>query len=286
MDFTNKIVLITGASSGIGRETAFAFAQRGAIPVVVARREENLKQLTATLKKYTADASYIAGDLAVKEFAYHIVDECIKRYGKLDILVNNAAIPMHKLLYKITAEEAEEVIRVNFLACLWTCFAAIPYMLKQSGGTIVNVSSFASKIPPTHETIYVASKCAMNGFTRGLWNDLKGSGIHAVLLHPGPIDTEIWQKLDQPSAYKDVFFPPALVAEELLRAVRKKKYEVIVPRRNFKLTLARIMNVLAPSLVRAGTAKMDPVGKDNLQLARHYLGEEKKRMGDWQHVLN
>ena len=120
------------------------------------------------------------------------MEETVEGFGRIDILVNNAAIPMHRPIYEISAAEAEQVMRVNFLSCLWTSFAAIPHMLVQSeaseeGGVIVNVSSFAATVPPTHETIYAASKGAMNGFTRGLWNDLAGSGIHCVLVIQGHI---------------------------------------------------------------------------------------------------
>jgi hypothetical protein len=245
----------------------------------VARREERLEALVDACRADSPRSSYLAGDLGVREFAEGIIAETLRRHGRLDVLVNNAAIPMHKLIYRIPVEEAEETLRVNFLSCLWATFAAIPPMLDQGGGTIVNVSSFASKVAPTHESVYAASKCAMNGFSRGLWNDLQGSGIHVCLVHPGPIDTEIWEKLSEPGAYDGKLYPAELVADEILDAVRKRRHEIIVPRYNFKLLLARFMSLVAPSLVRAGVARMDPIAPEAVESARQ-RARQGRRLGD------
>jgi uncharacterized protein len=282
--FKNKVVIITGASSGIGRATALAFAKLGAITVAVARREQNLKVLTDECKTFSPQASFISADLGVRLQAENVIHETVKRYGRIDILINNAAVPMHKLIYRISAQEAEDVMRINFLSCLWTTFAVIPYMLKQNtlgkcGSTIVNVSSFVTKVIPTHETIYAASKYAMNGFTRGLWADLEGSGIHCVLLHPGAIATEIWEKLDEPEAYDGKKYPPEVVANDIIDAIVHKRLELVSPRQDFKLKLARMMAVLVPSLVRQGVARMDPIKTEHLQWARERANAAKP-MGD------
>src|SRR5207249_2856464 len=89
---------------------------------------------------------YLAGDLGERPFAERVVDETVRRHGRLDILINNAAISKHKQFYHMTADEAEYVMRVNFLSCVWTTMAAIPHMLRQGGGTVVNISSFAAKV--------------------------------------------------------------------------------------------------------------------------------------------
>jgi len=271
--FSGKVVIITGASSGIGRATALAFAKLGAITVAVARREKNLQELTEECKTFSPQASYIAADLGVRELAENVIHETVKRYGRVDILINNAAVPMHKLIYRISAQEAEDVMRINFLSCLWTTFAVVPYMLKQNASTngetsIVNVSSFVTKVVPTHETIYAASKYAMNGFTKGLWTDLAGSGIHCALVHPGAIATEIWEKLEEPEAYDGKKYPPEVVANDIIDVIIHKRLEVVSPRSDFKLKLARVMAVLIPSLVRKGVSQMDPIKPEHLEWAR------------------
>jgi len=271
-----RIALVTGASSGIGRATARHFAARGATVVAVARRAPLLESLIAECHADAPDSCHIAGDLGERAFAEHVVEETVARHGRIDVLINNAGVPLHKRLYEISVEEAERVMRINFHSCLWTSFAAIPHMLKQGGGTLVNVSSFASIVVPTHETIYAASKGAMNGFTRGLWNDLAGSGIHAALVHPGPIDTEIWEKLDEPGAYTGKRYPAELVAEAIEKAVVKREHEVIVPGRDPGLVAARWLRFLLPGLLRRGVARQDPIPPSAVAEARQRALDGKK----------
>jgi len=273
MDFRAKVAVVTGASSGIGRLTALSLAKEGATVVSTARRESLLQEVSAACREHTLDSCHIAGDLGDKAFAERLVKETVERFGRIDILVNNAAVPMHRPIYEISAVEAEEVMRINFLSCLWTSFAAIPYMLLQGefneqGGVIVNVSSFAATVSPTHETIYAASKGAMNGFTRGLWNDLAGSGIHCALVIPGPIDTEIWDKIEDDNAYSGTRYPAQLVADEILISIRERRFEVTVPRRNPQLVTARLLATLIPSIIRKGVARMNPVAPQLVRDAR------------------
>lgn len=274
-----RVAIVTGASSGIGWATARALARRGTRVVAVARREERLRALVGELEGDAPGSFPLAGDLGERAFAERVVEETVDRLGRVDVLVNNAAIPVRKLLYRTSVEEAEEALRVNFLSCLWTSFAAIPVMLRQGEGAIVNVSSFASKVVPTHETLYAAAKCAMNGFSEGLWNDLRGSGIHVALVHPGPIDTEIWQKGEQPNRYTGRKYPPELVADAILEVVDRRIHELVVPRRNLSLGVARFLRLVFPRLLRAGMARMDPVTEAELADARA-KARAGKRLGE------
>lgn len=252
-------VVVTGASSGIGRETAKAFAARGDTVVVAARREALLAELAHECRAHAPASFHLAGDLGERAFAEELVREAERRLGGVDVLVNNAAMPCHKSLYETTPEEAERVMRVNFFSCLYATLAALPGMRLRGSGHIVNVSSFVTKLVPTHETMYAASKFAMDGFTEGLWNDLAGSGIRAHLIHPGPIDTEIWSKLERPSGFRGRKYPPKLVADGILEAIERGIDQMIVPRRNPMLLLGRLTRLLAPRLARAGAARLDPV---------------------------
>ncbi len=268
MDLHGKIVLVTGASSGIGYVTARAFARRGSTVIGVARREANLQALMEECRRDAPASEYRAGDLSVRSFAEGVVNEIVERHGRIDILVNNAAISKHKHILHTSAEEAEFVMRVNFLSCVWTTFAAIPHMQKQGRGSIVNVSSFAGRVVPPREAIYAASKAAMNAFTEGLWSDLKGTGIHAGLVIPGPIDTEIWLKEDEPPAFDGKKFPPEVVTDAIFEVIQKKKYEITAPKRNIALVTARFLRYVLPAVLRAGVARMEPNPPELLERAR------------------
>ena len=279
MDYRRKVVIVTGASSGIGYVTAKAFAQRGSTVVAVARREPLLQQLIAACQAQSPQSHYIVGDLGDRAVAERVVDETVAKHGKLDVLINNAAVSKHKQIYHTSAEEADYVMRVNFMSCVWTTFAALPHFLRLGGGTIVNISSFAAKVAPPREPLYAASKAAMNSFTEGLWNDLKGSNIHVALINPGPIDTEIWLKEDEPPTYHGKKYPPEIVTDAIFEAIEKRRYEMTVPKRNPMLVTARLLRLLAPSMLRFGMAKTDPVPYEVIEKARA-RAQAGKRLGD------
>jgi short-subunit dehydrogenase len=279
VDYSGKIVIVTGASSGIGYVTARAFASRGAVVVAVARREALLRTLVEEIRPVSPRSSYLAGDLGERAFAERVVDETAAAHGRLDVLVNNAAISKHKQIYHTSAEEAEQVMRINFLSCVWTTFAAIPHMLRGGGGAIVNISSFAAKVSPPRESLYAASKAAMNAFSEGLWNDLKGSNIHVALINPGPIDTEIWLKEDEPPTYNGRKYPPEIVADAVFEAIEKRRHEMTIPKRNPMLITARVLRLFAPRLLRLGMAKTDPVPAEIIERARA-RARAGKRLGD------
>jgi hypothetical protein len=268
VEFEGRVVIVTGASSGIGRVTARSFAARGAVVVAVARREELLEGLIAECREDSPHSQYMAGDLGQREFAEGIVEATVERHGRIDVLVNNAAISKHKQIYHIGVDEAERVMDVNFRSCLWTTFAAIPPMLKAGGGFIVNVSSFAAGVVPPRETVYAASKAAMSAFTEGLWSDLEGSGIHAALVIPGAIDTEIWDKGDEPMAFDGAKAPAELVTQAIFDVIRKRRREITVPQHKPDLMLARFLRAYFPALLRFGMRRMDPIPEEVIERAR------------------
>jgi short-subunit dehydrogenase len=269
MDFRDRVVIVTGASSGIGQATAEAFAARGARVVAVARREEHLKRVTLACRVRSPQCSYLAGDLGVRAFAERVIDDTIARHGRLDVLVNNAAITKHKQIWHLSADEVERVMSVNFLACVWTTLAALPHMLLAGTGTIVNVSSFAAEVAPPREAAYAASKAAMHAFTQGLWNDLHGSNLHAALVIPGAIDTEIWGKQEEPAgAYRGRKASPQVVSDAIFEAIEKRRHEITAPKRRLDLNTARLLRRFWPAMLRAGMRRMDPVPADIVERAR------------------
>ena len=132
----------------------------------------------------------------------------------------------------------------------------------------MNVSSFADLVAPPREAIYAASKAAMNSFTEGLWIDLAGSNIHAAIVNPGPIDTEIWDKEEEPAAYDGPKYPPQIVVDAIFDVIEKRRREVTAPRWNLSLIAARVLRLLAPAVLQAGMARMEPVPPEVIERAR------------------
>ena len=175
------------------------------------------------------------------------------------------ACSKHKQIYDVTPEDVEYTLRVNLIAPARLIVAALPPMLRQGEGFLVNVSSVAGKIPPPRETVYAASKFGLTGLTEGLWLDLAGSNVHATVVHVGPIDTEIWEKTDTPTAFRGKKLPPAAVSAAIFRAIERRLPEVWVPG---WMRVAWWLRLLAPGLFRAGAARYDPIPPDVLEAAR------------------
>ncbi len=264
----DQVVIVTGASSGIGREAALEFARRGFTVVGVARREGLLESLTAACREHSPASFHLCGDLGDRDFACRIVPLVEERLGRVDVLINNAAISKHKHIFHTSTDEAEAVMRINFLSCVWTTLSAIPVFLRGGGGTIVNVSSFAALVAPPREALYAASKAAMNAFSQGMWLDLEGSGIHVALVNPGPIDTEIWEKEDEPPGYHGHKYPPKIVVDAIFESIEKRIHEVTVPRFDTQLISARALSLFAPGLLRMGMHRMEPVPSELIDAAR------------------
>ncbi len=250
-------MVVTGASSGIGFETALAFAARGDTVFAVARRTDRLERLIEACGRNAPDSGFLPGDLGETAFVDRVVPEALSRHGRIDVLVNNAAQPRHEHVFHLEPDAAEQVMRVNYLAAMRLTLAALPAMRARGSGHVVNVSSFAAQVTPPREAAYAASKAALSAFTAGLWTDLAGSGVHASLVVPGAIDTEIWNKSPETPAYAGPRLAPERVAQVILEAVDRRHLERTVPRRP-ALFAARLLRALAPRLLVRGMNRMEP----------------------------
>ena len=269
VDHRNRTVIVTGASSGIGRQVALDFARRGARLVLAARRGDRLADVAAECVAAGGAVEPVTGDVAADGFVESLAARALARFGRIDVVVNNAGVPKHKQIFDVTAEDVEYTLRVNLIAPARLIVAALPAMLRQQEGFLVNVSSVAGKLPPPREAVYAASKFGLTGFTEGLWLDLAGSNVHACVVHVGPIDTEIWEKTDEPTAFRGKKLPPSAVSRAIFRAIERRLPEVWVPGR---MRLAWWFRLLAPGLFRAGAARFDPVPADVIAAARRRAG--------------
>ncbi|CAH0595531.1 unnamed protein product [Chrysodeixis includens] len=191
MSFKNKVVLITGASAGIGATTAVEFAKDGADVAIVGRNEAKLKEVAQQCQKFGVKVLTIKADISKENEASTIVKQTVDKFGKLDILVNNAGI-LKKV--EISAPELlsvyDEVINTNLRAVIQLTNLAAPYLVKTKGN-IINISSGASKtfLQNSAVTIYGLSKAALDHFTKGTALELGPKGVRANIVAPGPVRT-------------------------------------------------------------------------------------------------
>jgi NAD(P)-dependent dehydrogenase (short-subunit alcohol dehydrogenase family) len=265
-DLTGRTALVTGGGRGIGRHVAVGLAEAGARVFVASRKRSVCEETAAAIRAAGGAADALEADVAEPADCERVVREVLAAGGRLDVLVNNAAMPMHKLATRVTPEDVEQTLRTNFLSPVWTTTAAIPALRRAGGGAIVNVSSFSALVVPPREGVYAASKAALDAWSEGLWLDLAGSGIHVALVHPGPIETEIWAKRQEQSGYTGKRWPAEDVATAIVQAIEKRRHQVMVPPRHPGLLAARVLRTLAPRLLRFGMARLDPVPADAFDL--------------------
>lgn len=185
MDFKNKVVIITGASSGIGKSCAEEFAKRGANLVLGARQFVTLCEITADLeKKYGIKALAVQVDVSIEEECEHLIKQAVLTFGGVDIMVNNAGISMRALFNDADLSVLKKVMDVNFWGTVYCTKYALPEILKTKG-SIIGVSSIAGYRGLPGRTGYSASKFAMNGFMESLRTELLRTGVHVMLACPG-----------------------------------------------------------------------------------------------------
>ncbi|MFS1515157.1 SDR family oxidoreductase [Bacillus sp. SCS-151] len=189
---TNKVAIITGASSGIGQATALKLAEQGYQVMLAARREERLKELQAQVKEIGGQASYHVTDVTSFEEMETLAKETINVFGKIDVLVNNAGIMPLSFLNKRKVDEWDKMIDVNIKGVLYGIGAVLPYMEEQKSGHIINISSVAGHRVGPGSSVYSGTKYAVRAITEGLRQEMKsGQNIRTTIICPGAVATEL-----------------------------------------------------------------------------------------------
>jgi short-subunit dehydrogenase len=221
MDVNGSVILVTGASSGIGAALAPQLAARGATVGIVARRADRLETVRAECRQHTAASDLWAADLGDIDTATRVAREAIERFGRVDGIVNNAAIGKRKLAQALTADDLDTTMRTNFTSPIRMAMTLLPHMLERGSGLIVNVSSMGGRLGIAHEAAYCASKFAMAGWSESARIDLDGTGVRVKLVLPGPIDTEIWEQQpgELPGLYDGPFVTAADCAADIVAAI-------------------------------------------------------------------
>lgn len=191
MVFNGKVVLVTGGTSGIGREAARQFALGGAKVVLAGRRAAEGEAVVAEITSQGGVAAFQQTDVSQEDQVRNLVEEAVRRYGRLDIAFNNAGIEQMGSLAEFTEHEYRRVFDINVLGVLLSLKYEIPAMLQTGGGSIINTSSIVGQVAMPGAAVYIASKHAVEGITKAAALELAGQGIRVNAVAPGAIATDM-----------------------------------------------------------------------------------------------
>ncbi len=231
----DKIVLITGASSGIGRALAFAFGREGASIVICARKADALQVVSDELRQAGITVLALTADVSVERDVQQLIEQTVARFGRLDILINNAGISMRSMLVDTDPAVIQKVMDVNFMGTVYATRYALPY-IQQTKGSIVGISSIAGYRGLPVRSGYSASKFAMNGFLEALRTELLHTGVHVLTACPGFTASNIRvSALDAHGQAKGEtmrdeanMMSAEACADHILRAVKNRRRELVL----------------------------------------------------------
>ena len=239
----NKVAIVTGASSGIGRATALALAGEGAHVALAARNATALHEVAQAIRALGHEALAVPTDVIRQDQVERLVTETLAHWKRVDILVANAGAYVRCPIPDLTVAEVERSMAVNFYGALYAILAVLPHMLNQKNGHLVLVSSMDAKKGFPLDAPYVAAKFALAGFGEVLRQELYGSGVHVTTVFPGRVDTPMIATLQVP--WISAKIPPEIVARAIVRAIHRRQLEVIVP---FQARALVYLNTLSPRL--------------------------------------
>jgi short-subunit dehydrogenase len=254
MRIDGKIVLITGASEGIGAACAREFAASGAKLSLTARSEEGLRRAGGE------DALVTAGDLTSEDVRRRVVDRTLERYGAIDILINNAGVGIYQPTWEMPMAEARYLMELNFFAPLGMTQLVAPHMRKRQSGMIVNVGSIGGKVVLPWMSLYSVTKFALGALTEGQRMELKRDGIRTMIVCPGYVKTGFQKNVragQTPPAVQNArrfAITPEACAEAIRRGVERDARTVVTPRSGWLLVVAMR---LFPALVESRMAQIN-----------------------------
>ena len=249
MDLTGAVVVVTGASSGIGFSTALAFAAAGADVVAAARRQDKLDELATLIAQRGRRALPVACDVSDLGQVEGLQARAQEAFGRCDVLVNNAGVPGGGPFAELTMEQIQRIAGVNYLGVLYCTKVFLPMMLAARRGHVVNVASLAGRFAVPGSSVYSSTKHAVVAFSEALYYELAPLGITVTSVNPGLVATEGFPHRDAIEAGRKVM-PPEDVARLIVRVVR----EDIGPERSIPRWMAALQafRILTPPLYRFG----------------------------------
>jgi NADP-dependent 3-hydroxy acid dehydrogenase YdfG len=221
-NISGKVIVLTGASSGLGEATARRLSSEGATVVLGARRGDRIEALARELSTKGGKATALVTDVTVQAQVKTLVDAAVQGYGRVDVMINNAGLMPQALLEKLQVEEWNRMIDVNLKGVLYGIAAALPYMKQQKSGHFIQVSSVAGhKVGPGF-AVYAATKFGVRALSEGLRQEVKPYNIRTTILSPGAVATELPNSVTDPDAaarIKQFYADAAIPADSFARAV-------------------------------------------------------------------
>ncbi len=221
-----KVVVITGASSGLGEATARLLSAQGASVVLGARRIDHIQSLADELTSSGGKALAISTDVTHSDEVKRLVEEAVLTYGRIDVMINNAGLMPHSPLERLKIDDWNQMIDVNIKGVLYGIAAALPYMKQQKAGQIINVSSVAGYKVRPGSAVYAATKAAVLTLSEGLRQEVKPYNIRTTVISPGAVATELPNSVTEPDIAENV----------------RELYEMAIPAESFAQTVAFAMS--------------------------------------------
>lgn len=260
-ELKNQVVVVTGASSGIGRETALQFARAGANVVLVARNEEALRVVADQILADGGHVLIVRADVGDWGQMQEVAQRAIDAFGRIDTWVNNAGVSIYARAEDTSMEETERIMRTNFMGMVHGVNAALPHMKRQKQGAIINVGSVESQRALPLQAVYSASKHAIKGYTEALRVEQRTAktGVDVTLILPSGVNTPLFTHARSKIGVKPMpvspAYSPELVARSILSAAREPQRDIYVGGAGyFFYTLQRISPGLTDKLMNVNKA--------------------------------
>ncbi len=252
--FSGNVVIITGASSGIGEQTAYKLAEQGAWLALAARNADKLQEVANTCSHLGGKVIAVPTDISDKQHCKNLIDTTIQKYGRIDTLINNAGFAVAARFTEMKDLDVfEKIIKVNFLGGVYCTHFALPHLLK-TNGRLVAVSSMRGKLPSGTADGYGASKHAMAEFYASLRNELSETGVSVTVVYPSWVKTGITGRAlkadgsvkGEVSVHESEGITAAKCAQVILKAAAARKRDIYM---TFEGKLGMWLRLIAPSLV-------------------------------------
>lgn len=255
---SNKNIVITGASSGIGEKVALMIAEMGARPILLARTIGKLEEISEEVnRKYAVGCIYFQLDVSDFEQVKSVFQKILHEAGHIDILLNNAGFGIFESFYEANFEDIEKMFEVNVLGLMACTKQVLPAMLERNAGHIINIASQAGKLATPKSSGYSATKHAVLGFTNSLRMELLKTNISVSAVNPGPIETNFFNTADKSGNYvknvKKLMLKSDYVAEQIIKLMISPKRELNLPR---WMNLGSVLYNLFPKVAEKLTGNM------------------------------